>query len=381
MTKKPILYFLFALVITMGCKKPYEPGAVTGNNTYLVVDGVINTGANAITMIKLSRSRSLGDSVTISNPELQAQVVIEADAGSLYSLTQQGSDGTYQTGPLNLGTASKYRLKIITHNGSSYVSDFVVAKAAPAIDSVTWKQDKGVKMFVHAHDPQNKTIYYRWDFVETWLYRAANQAMLGVTNRRIFYRDTTTQVYNCWGTENSTNIITASTAALSQDIVSYAPLNFLADSTEKLNIRYSINVKQYALTPEAYQYWEILKKATQETGTMFDPQPSQLPGNIRCTTNPNEPVIGFISATSVAEKRIFIDNNQLINWRYTDPKNSICVQVVALQDPNDYLHYTYFDTTYSPFYFITPGQLAVLKTYCLDCTRRGGTNIKPNFWQ
>lgn len=381
MKKKAALFFLSALMITMSCKKPYEPAAITGNNAYLVIDGVINTAANAVTTIKLSRSRNLGDSVTVSNPELQAQVVIETDAGGLYNVIQQGNDGTYQTAPLNLGTAAKYRLKIITHNGSSYISDFVTAKASPAIDSITWKQDKGVKMFVHTHDPQNKTIYYRWDFAETWLYHSSSQAMLGVNNRRIFYRDSTTQVYNCWGTENSTNIITASTAALSQDVVSYAPLNFLADSTEKLNIRYSIDVKQYALTLEAYQYWEILKKATQETGTVFDPQPSQLAGNVKCTTNPNEPVIGFISATSVTEKRIFIDNSQLTNWKYTDPANNICVQVVALQDPNDYLHYTFFDTSFSPFYFITPGQLAVLKTYCLDCTRRGGTSIKPSFWQ
>jgi hypothetical protein len=246
--KRGLLYFFIALILSMGCKKPYQPPEIIANNDYLVIEGVINTGTNAVTTITLTRTRNLGDTVTVAHPELRAQVVIESDAGGTFNVLAQNNTNIYQSVP--------YRLKITTQNGSAYVSDFVVAKQSPPIDSVSWKQDKGIRFFVHTHDAQNKTIYYRWDFTETWQYRAAFEALLGVSNKKIFYRDSTNQVYNCWGTENSQNIITASTAVLGKDVVSYAPLNFMADSSEKAAVRYSINVRQYALTQEAYQYWE-----------------------------------------------------------------------------------------------------------------------------
>lgn len=379
MKRYHLLFFLIMAVTVICCKKAYQPPAVTANNNFLVMEGVINTGTAAITTIKLSRTRSLGDTSVSLRSEKGAQVQIETESGSTFLLSDKGN-GIYQSVALSLNPTLRYRLRITTSGGSMYQSSFVVAKQTPAIDSVTWQRDKDLKIFVHTHDPSNNTIYYRWEFDETWQYRAAYQASMGVKNRIIFYLDSTNQTYNCWGTEHSTNIITASTAVLAKDVISYTPIRVIADSTEKPAIRYSINVQQFALTEDAYNYWEILKKNTQQTGTIFDPQPSQNNGNLKCINNPDEPVLGFVSACSVTEKRIFINNNQLINWVYIDPAISNCVQSTGSQDPNNFLHFIYPDTTFSPYYFITPGTVAILKTPCLDCTRRGGTNSKPLFW-
>jgi hypothetical protein len=381
MKKRKIIYYLIVIAVMAACKKSYQPPAVTANYNFLVVEGVINTGANAATTITLSRSRNLGDTVSIKSPELQAQVSIESDAGTSYALVSQGG-GIYQSAALTLDITRKYRLKIITQSGGNYLSDLVVAKQSPAIDSITFKQDKDVTIFVHAHDPQNKTTYYRWEYDETFQYRAAFDASLGVKNSIIFYRDSSTQVYNCWGTQHSNNVIAASTLLLGSDVISYVPLTVIPDSTEKLGVRYSINVFQYALTEEAYRYWDVIKKSTEQTGSIFDLQPSQLAGNIHSTTNSAEPVLGYVSAGSVTQKRIFIDNKQLTDWIYKSQLfKDICVQTNGDQDPNNYLHYVFQDTTYSPYYFITPGIIAVQKTPCLDCTRRGGTPVKPSFWQ
>jgi hypothetical protein len=74
---------------------------------------------------------------------------------------------------------------------------------------------------------------------------------------------------------------------------------------------YTINVTQYALTKEAYEYWDNLKKNTEKIGSIFDPQPFADFGNIHCISDPDEPVIGFISACSTSQKRLYIFYSQV----------------------------------------------------------------------
>ncbi len=52
---KACYLLLFALLC---CKKPYDPPAIKSNGSYLVVEGVINSGADSTT-IKLSRTVGL----------------------------------------------------------------------------------------------------------------------------------------------------------------------------------------------------------------------------------------------------------------------------------------------------------------------------------
>jgi hypothetical protein len=59
---------------------------------------------------------------------------------------------------------------------------------------------------------------------------------------------------------------------------------------------------QYAITEDAFKYYEDLKKNTEGLGSIFDPQPSLTTGNIRCLSNPAERVLGFVSASTVSAK-------------------------------------------------------------------------------
>ncbi|MES2332785.1 MAG: DUF4249 domain-containing protein [Bacteroidota bacterium] len=367
------------------CRKPYQPAVVNKDYNYLVIDGVINATAGGITSIMLSRTRNLNDSIIAPKPELSAQVVIETEGGTNYALSAQGN-GVYNSSALNLNPLSKYRLKITT-NGSVYQSDYVSVKQTPPIDSVTWKQrldspNKSVTIFVHTHDPQNKTLFYRWDYIETWQYQAPLNGSLGLDSRgQIFYSDATTQTFNCWSTTFSRNISTASSESLAQDVISYAPVNSVPQNDERMAVRYSINVKQYGLTKEAYNYWEIIKNSSQQSGSIFDPQPAQVIGNIHCISSPDEPVIGFASASYITEKRKFIDKNELTDWHYQNAPGNRCVPDTIPSNGNLQV-FPYPDTTYGPYYFITTPALylIVARKICLDCRRKGGTNTKPAFW-
>ncbi len=366
-----------AIIVFNRCKKPYEPPIIKTETHFLVVDGMISCGNNAVTKIVLSRSTRLGDSIQFA-PELNAFVSIEEEQGSHYNLTEQGN-GIYLSQQLSLDPDKKFRLIIKTTNNKNYISAFTEGKTSPPIDSLTWKQKEDVIISVNTHDPSNNARYYRWDYIETWNYRSIYSTDYGVNNGLIYVKDFLTQTDSCWRTSNSTNIILSSSVNLSEDVISDFPVAIVPQHTEKISLGYSILVRQYALPEKAFQYLRIIQKNTQQLGSLFDGQPSQLKGNILCVENPGEPVMGYISASTVTEKRMFIRNSQVANWHFA-PSVEFCGVILTIpQNSTSYLIFDYPDTSFGPYYFVTGG-LVITKKACLECTEQGGANLKPNFW-
>jgi len=112
---------------------------------------------------------------------------------------------------------------------------------------------------------------------------------------------------------------------------------------------------------------------------LFDLQPSQLEGNIRCISNPAEPVVGFMTATSVQEKRIFINNSDLQNWQVA-PGSYNCAVIDIAPNPVNFLIIDFPDESYAPWYYVSNGPLKMAKKVCVDCTLSGGVNTKPLYW-
>ena len=374
--------FGLCLMCLASCTHPYEPPPIPFNSRPLVVEAQINASPDATTTVALSRVENISNAGSSSGaPELNAIVNLEAEDGTLIALSEQGK-GQYSADHLDLILYNNYRLNITTADGNKYQSDFVHPKQTPPIDSLEWNQNSDVTIYVNTHDPLDSTIYYRWDFVETWNYLANLNSIWGVENRKIFFKDSLTQTDSCWRMDSSSDIVTANSLAYSQDVISHYPITTITAGTEKLSNRYSILVRQYALTKEAYEYFQTLRKNTQQTGSLFDPQPMILPTNIHCLTHPNETVIGFVTASSVTEKRIFIDHTQVSNWNYGGTVTGDCSHFVYTDpNPTDYTIFDYPDTTFGPYYFITMGPLVLVARTCTECTYYGGTNVKPSFWQ
>lgn len=377
-TRRHLYYLIFAAIImTTCCKQVYNPPATNTNNNYLVVSGFINSG-NDPTTITLTRTSNL-TATTPPVTEDNAQLLVEGDKGYSSQLFPLGS-GQYSSNGLNLDNTQNYRLKIITSNGSTYTSDFTPVKPSPPIDSISWQMgDTAVYVYANTHDPQNNTRYYRWDYVETWEYHSHYQSYLHYNpGDSSIFTNATVVPHVCWHTSNSNNILIASSAKLSSDVIFRQPLNLIPINAEKISVKYSINVTQYAITADEFNYWDALQKSTEQTGTLFDQQPSQITGNIHCITNPNEPVIGYIGVGSVTSARIFIDNSQVAPWFYNDG----CLQMLVNNDAADIA------------FAIAQGYLPEADKYvgialvgyyfsdapCVDCTLTGGSDVKPSFW-
>jgi len=70
------LYFTI-IATACSCKKPYLPPAINSPNSYLVVEGAINSGSGPTT-IKLSRTVNLSNKITV-NPVTGAVLTVESD--------------------------------------------------------------------------------------------------------------------------------------------------------------------------------------------------------------------------------------------------------------------------------------------------------------
>lgn len=368
---------IILLSLAFACKKPYLPAVLVKGDNYLVVDGFINVGGTGETNIVLSRTKNLTDTV-VSIPENRARVNIISATGANYAMQELGN-GVYTIGSATLPANTQYKIAITAADGKRYESELVAVKPTPAIDSISWVQDTaGVHVFANTHDPSNTTRYYRWQYVLTWEYRSQLETPWGLSNNVIFVRNFTDYTHVCYQTTLSTDVLLGSSAALSQDVISMAPLFSIPPNDSMLAYRMSIQLKQYALSPQAYAYWQIIRKNSQELGTLFDLQPSQLEGNIHCIDNPSEPVVGFLTVGTETEKRIFIKKDDLQDW-VVAPGSYNCVVKVIGQDPFDFSRWTFDDPTYAPWYFAT-GSIIIAKKECLDCRLSGGTTTKPSFW-
>ena len=390
------------LLTLLCCKKPYDPPAIKSNGSYLVVEGVINSGADSAT-IKLSRTVGLS-TANASNPVLHAVVAVESDQGAVFPLPET-TNGNYVSAGLNLDNSRKYRLSIKTPDNEQYYSDYVAVLNAPPIDSVYFTAvNNGINIYSNAHDPTNAVKYYRWDYRETWLFHSNYESGYASNGDTVIERNLATdEIYQCWGNDTSNVIGLGSTANLSKSVISNNPITFVASTSEKLGSEYSIIVRQYALTGDAYTFWKNLKKNTEQLGGIFDAQPSQINGNIHSASNPAEPVIGYISVGSISSKRIFIKNQQLPAWVPANPYPNCAIDsillsylppgsTVPINQENEYFNYKRSIgkytllipvapiTAYSPITgLIWLGHTGALPE-CVDCTLRG-TNKQPAFWK
>ncbi|WP_221622263.1 DUF4249 domain-containing protein [Larkinella rosea] len=372
---------LVVLFLAGSCVDPYRPPEISAPNKFLVVDGFLN--GLGISTVRLSRTQNLTEN---KKPpvETRAIVQVEDEKGTGHTFVDQG-DGTYTLEQGRLQMGQTYRLKIQTAAGRNYASDYVTIKRTPPIDDLSWKaREDGVQFYVSTHDETNNTRYYRWEYEETWEYYSAYYSQFKYLKTQFLYRED--NINHCWRTDKSNSVSVATSDKLSQDVIARFPLTFVsASASNRLKVRYSILVKQYALTAEAFDYWQNLKKNTEMLGSLFDPQPFQAAGNIHGITDPDEPVVGYLNSHSMEEKRVFIESSELPSWRIPNGYEACEADTYLLKPPPTEVSavamgeagFIPIDAVLNSIGNVHGYRMA--SPACVDC-RVVGTNVKPSFW-
>jgi len=372
------IYFaliLLPVLIISGCITQFVPDTDEDPNL-LVVEGLMTNQPEAY-VIRLSRSMPLGRKV-ILKPLKGCWVYITDDIGNSFPVNESATSGTYLTNPLTFQgvVGRKYTLHVNTNNSTethySYQSLPMELKAVPQIDSLFYEKvtiqertefsgpKEGCQVYLNTYDPGGACKFFRWEYIETWLFRLP---YIIVPNN------------TCWISNTSNNIQIKNTSVLTEDRVARLPLHFISNETDRLAERYSILVNQYSMNEDEYNYWEKLQNISEEVGSLYDITPSSIPGNIFCIEDPAEQVLGYFSVSAKTSKRTYIDENfrGLVNL-YSECESDTIYGGSPIPDLN-ISRWIIVDQPYA----MPPYKIITERRGCADCTVRG-TTIRPDFW-
>jgi hypothetical protein len=383
--------FLFLLGLS-ACLEPFNPDIPDNQQSFLVVDGIITDNPGPYT-VKIWEASSFNDD---NQPVSGVQVSIEEQDGPTENLTES-STGVYQTTSLQGLVGKSYRLNL-NYLGQQYQSTWETIYASPEIDSVyyqfetrgTTEQDideNGIQFFVDNQGGDEAVRHFRYEWDETWQlgvnWRSGN-AYIG----NDMVEPTQNPVYRCWTSSTSTTINLATTVGLTENVLSAHPLDFISSDGERFTERYSILIKQYALSETEYDFWKNLRESNQELGTLFDKQPANISGNI--SSNTGEKALGYFSASGVKEVRLYLDAVELPLWLSSRPP---CSGLDSLLKA-DYIPASEYEVdlvnrlnageffiafVYAPNSGVPIGSV-ITPPSCSDCTAKGGDLNKPEFW-
>ncbi len=373
-------HWVLLLFVLGGCTDKYVANVKVPVAGYLVVEGFINL--NGTTTITMSRASGLDSPIYI--PEPGAQLEIQSTSGFNYPLLEAYA-GSYYVSGLNLDPTQQYRLHIKTNNGKDYLSDITKTSVTPPIDTLNWTANSdGVSIYVTTHNDAVQPGYYQWTFSETWKYNARYESTERYEAGSLYLRADSELIYTCWRSDSSTSINIANTEKLSSNLIYQFPVTTVPyNNTDKMSVEYSILVTQISLSQDWYEWVQKVQRNTEQLGSIFDAQPSETGGNIHNTADPTETVIGFIGTTTATEKRLFIDKTQLPPVIvYTGDENcKLDTTGLSTQELTDKFASGIYLPVALTYYMGFPVGVSSSIPDCVDCRTKGGTLVKPDFWQ
>jgi len=377
--KNLIVALISITFIMQSCIYEYFP-QTDKYEKFLVVYGMITTenGPHEITIYK---NKQIGENSLDS--AVQAIVSISDDAGNIIPLTE-ADDGRFLTPQTFAGKiGTKYKLNIVLQDGKKYESDYVELLDVQAISELKAEQitkqaaattnaDEGYQFYISSGPGNSDQKYFKWEIDEDWEF--------DMPYIYDFYWDgkdlTSVSIpYQCYSQRHLRDFFISTTNNSQINYISNYPLHFVS-KYDKLKYGYGIRVRQYALSEFSYSFWENVIE-NNNPNAINSKQQYPLVGNIKCISNPDEPVYGILEASAVKTK------NLQVRVLYVAPQTADCgiTKMVKSIDPQTLLlEPTSMITSHPPLQWGT-GFLLVRDPKCIYCEASDGTTIRPVYWE
>lgn len=290
---------LIVLFVAASCVKQVN---ITRRNAepILVVEGSITTDPAPYT-VRLSYSGPYENGLSVPDEylEKEATVSLSDDEGKTTSLMHKGN-GVYETTDSSfVGQPGRsYQLSVQLKDGRKYISNPEKMKNPVPISGVTaaffadnnFNYPTSMHVFISSKDPANEENYYKWNFY-SWTLRQTHGIPCGfgcVMYEYCFQKFTEEQVR-----------IFSDASSNGGDIrnreVGRSYIYTYGDAF--------VNIEQLSLTREAYQFWQRYDDQVARSGSILDPLPSPIKGNVYNEADPADYALGYFFASSITRRR------------------------------------------------------------------------------
>ncbi|GAB4034953.1 DUF4249 domain-containing protein [Spirosoma gilvum] len=282
----------------------------------LVVEGLVTNGP--FPWVRLTYTGKY-DSNNPATPELvinDALVVINDDLGNRVRLVPDPFAPAYYgvNDSSFIGRVGRsYTLSVTLPNGSRYESKPELLTPVPTLDPLQARSRKGFSelgqpdwydVLVDTQDPPGPGNYYRWSsmaYIPRWTKFDPKHPTLTPFGYDRCY-------CSCW-----VPIFGPPTDVLSDALINGNRISNRAVFSVPIYAvgNYYVQVRQYSITRAAYQYWNLYEQQRSRTGSLFDPQPASIEGNVRSVVDTTKLALGFFGASSMSQQRLIIPGDTI----------------------------------------------------------------------
>jgi len=389
-TKKYFVLMALFVIVIQSCVEEIDVN-IDSSDQALVVETSIT---NEFKLQTVRLSKSFGFEESGSTPETKAIVYIEEGIKQIKFIeTQPGIYTSVNSFAAQPNTV--YKLFIQRSNGKKYESRPEEIKGVTNIDSlyvektIDYLGNESVSIFVDSYDASGNSVYYRYEYEETYKIVAPfwTPVDLNVPSLNPKTIQKTYEQRECYGTNESIKIIQKETSNLTEDKVTKFEILLLSKQDPKIRTRYSLLVKQYVQTIDAFGYYQTLDKFSGSGNILSQNQPGYIEGNILSTDNPDsDKVLGFFEVVSVSSARVFFNYYDLFLDSLEPPYFVECkTGAPDLASTIDYImqgksKYYADNPDYPNPLNEVEGPYLIVDAACGDCTKLG-SNVKPDYWE
>ena len=215
----------------------------------------------------------------------------------------------WQRDPSFVGTVGKsYQLTVELADGTRYVSEPEPLAEVPPIDRIYaeyhprpnddfFSPDR-YDVLLDTQDPDTPGNYYRWSgygYVPRFS-TGEPRGFAGVCCQYCFY-----PIYGSGSDVQSDALINGK--AISRRPVHSSPIYYPG--------QHFIEIRQYSISKNAYQFWTRFEEQRKRTGSLFDPLPASIEGNVRNASDSTQLALGYFGASAVSTRRMIIPGDTL----------------------------------------------------------------------
>lgn len=321
---RKLLYFL--LLLPMSCIDPYEVTVPQGPQL-LTVDGLLTTG-DGPHVIKLTRGDTYGSVFQgLVRPVRGATVLVRDDQGQVTFLAENTDEpGNYATSVGFSATVGRsYTLQFQLSDGKVYTSLPERVASVPEIQILDYdviripvegeaNERSGVQLVVDLDDPADQNNFYFWRTGVSTFVLKTRPDLFTIRPPEADDRDPDPKdcCDTCFQTESLGNQgIFIATDDTFNGLSTRLPVGFIEDDGIRFVENHRARISQVSITQEAFRFLRLVKQQAEISGSVFDPPPARITGNMISLDDPEEVVLGYFIAGGEAKSEIYINANEM----------------------------------------------------------------------